>query len=296
MNTRYNIDTAALLAEVNIGVWSGRKLDRAVSDELNTEKNAASRDASRVNKNLLAGRPELAKIIQFGGQLRLWMHGQTLPWSDSGVRLLPVKHFMKFDKEMKQYEVTFWEMVDYFVTAYPTLITAQAMALGDMFSRDDYPAPDSIRDRFNFRVSYMPVPTSGDFRIDVGNEAAAELAAQLAQGNEERVAQALDDVKAKLKAHLMRMSERLTTEVVKDKKGEEVERNKIFKDTLLDGAVELVELVRGLNVVDDPDIEAVRKGLERAVAGVTVEDLRKSEGARTAVKQKVDALLSKYSF
>ena len=122
------------------------------------------------------------------------------------------------------------------------------------------------------------------------------LAAQLTQGNEARVAQALDDVKAKLKAHLMRMSERLATEVVKDKKGEEVERNKIFKDTLLDGAVELVELVRGLNVVDDPDIEAVRKGLERAVAGVSIKDLRESEGARTAVKQKVDALLSKYQF
>ena len=51
---RYNIDTCAMLVEFNTSVWTARKLDRKVSDEVISTKNAASKNAARVNKHLLA--------------------------------------------------------------------------------------------------------------------------------------------------------------------------------------------------------------------------------------------------
>ena len=173
--TRFNIDTCAMLVEVNVRQWTARKLDKTTTEEVLIGKSAGSKGAARVNKNLLAGRPELETINQCVGSIRTYLYDVTLPWSDSGLRLLTTAKFMEFNQRMQEFEDKFNALVDDFVTTYPTLITAQAMALGDMFNRTEYPTPDDIKHRFEFRVNYMPVPTSGDFRVDVGKDAQAEL-------------------------------------------------------------------------------------------------------------------------
>ena len=65
MTTRYNLDTCAMLVEFNASVWTARKLDKGVTDEVVSNKNAGAKDSARVNKNLLAGRDELADIVQY---------------------------------------------------------------------------------------------------------------------------------------------------------------------------------------------------------------------------------------
>jgi hypothetical protein len=61
---RYNIDTCALLVEFASSVWTARKLDKTATDEVVYNKRAASKDAARVNKHLLAGRNELELVQQ----------------------------------------------------------------------------------------------------------------------------------------------------------------------------------------------------------------------------------------
>ena len=51
-----------MLVEFNASVWTARKLDRSTSEEVVNSKNAAAKDAARVNKHLLAGRNELEEI------------------------------------------------------------------------------------------------------------------------------------------------------------------------------------------------------------------------------------------
>ena len=76
---RYNIDTCALLVEFNASVWTARKLDRGVTDEVIYEKGAGAKDAARVNKHLLAGRPELEVIQKHVGMIRTFVYDNTLP-------------------------------------------------------------------------------------------------------------------------------------------------------------------------------------------------------------------------
>jgi len=166
--TRYNIDTCALLVELNVSQWTARKLDRSTTDELVTNKNAQSKGAARVNKNLFAGRSELEVVGKHVTEVRSYVYDNTLPWSDSGIRLLPSARFMEFNTKLQEAEDKFYGLVTEFVTVYPSLITAQAMALGDMFNRNDYPHHNDIEHRFNFNVNYMPVPASGDFRATNG--------------------------------------------------------------------------------------------------------------------------------
>lgn len=289
--TRYNIDTCAMLTEFNASVWTARKLDKSATEEVVTAKNAGAKDAARVNKHLLAGRNELEVIQSMVGRARAFVYDNTLPWSDSGLRLLPTANFEKFVAKMNDFESEFSTLVTNFVDIYPTLITAQAMALGDMFKRDEYPTQNEIMTKFAFRVNYMPVPTAGDFRVDVGNAAMDDIKAKLARLAEERVEEAMKDVRARLGEHLKRMSDRLTTDWVA---GEAKQRR--FHDSLVDGALELCDLTKNLNVVGDVELESARAELEQLLCGVTPDELRKNHAVRQDTKKAVDDLLSKFSF
>lgn len=289
--TRYNIDTCAMLTEFNASVWTARKLDKSATEEVVTAKNAGAKDAARVNKHLLAGRNELEVIQSMVGRARAFVYDNTLPWSDSGLRLLPTANFEKFVAKMNDFESEFTTLVTNFVDIYPTLITAQAMALGDMFKRDEYPTQNEIMTKFAFRVNYMPVPTAGDFRVDVGNAAMDDIKAKLARLAEERVEEAMKDVRTRLGDHLKRMSDRLTTDWIA---GEAKQRR--FHDSLVDGALELCDLTKNLNVVNDAELEATRAELEKLLCGVTPDELRKNHAVRQDTKKAVDDLLNKFSF
>ena len=289
--TRFNIDTCAMLVEVNVRQWTARKLDKTTTEEVLIGKSAGSKGAARVNKNLLAGRPELETINQCVGAIRTYLYDVTLPWSDSGLRLLTTAKFMEFNQRMQDFEDKFNALVDDFVTTYPTLITAQAMALGDMFNRNEYPTPDDIKHRFDFRVNYMPVPTSGDFRVDVGNDAQAELQNKLAKLADERIENAMGDIKTRLKDHLKRMSDRLTVDYTGHKA-----QPRMFHASLLETANELCSLAKDLNITGDKDLEEARIKLHEAVNGLDVDDLRKDLDTRQAVKKDVDSILSKFNF
>ena len=288
---RLNIDTCAMLVEFNASVWTARKLDKTTTSEVVASKNAGAKDAARVNKHLLAGRTELDIIQQAVGRARQFVYDNTAPWSDSGLRLLPTINFMKFTERMNDFEEEMETLVKAFVIIYPTLITAQALALGDMFKRDDYPSANEMMTKFSFRVNYMPVPSSGDFRVDVGNQAQAELKARLESLTQERIDSAMADVRERLSTHLKRMSDRLTTDYI----GGEAKQRR-FHDTLVDGALELCDLTKALNVTNDVTLETARSQLEQLLVGVTPTDLRKNEAIRQDVKRNVDAILDKFNF
>lgn len=285
---RRNIDTSALLVEINISCWTARRLDRSISDEVNTEKRA-NRGAARVTKNLLADRPELEAIQKHCSAARTYLYTHTLPWSDSGLRLLPTIKFMKFNQRMGDFEAQFDDLVNSFIEVYPTLITAQAMALGDMFDRNEYPTPESIKRKFSFGVNFLPIPDAGDFRVDVGNAAQEELRVELQRLSDERVANAMSDIKARVGEHLERMSDRLTVDV---QDGEEKPRR--FHGSLIDTARDLCDLAKELNVVRDVELEKARLALKDAIKDYTADDLRDNFETRASVKKQVDRVLEKF--
>lgn len=289
--TRYNIDTCALLVEFNASVWTARKLDRNTSDEVMANKNAVAKDAARVNKHLLAGRQELEVIQKHVGAVRLYVYENTLPWSDTGIRLLPTSKYFEFNDRMGQMQEEFVELVNKFVDAYPTLITAQAMALGDMFDRNEYPSANEMAHKFSFRLNYMPVPKAGDFRVDVGNDAQSELQMKLAKLADERIELAMKDARDRLKNHLERMMERLKVEEVNG----EVRKSRIHA-SLVESGLELCNVLKALNLTNDPDLESARAKLESVLNGVDVDDLRKHDSARVEVRAQVAEIMDKFNF
>jgi hypothetical protein len=288
---RYSIDTCALLVEFNASVWTARKLDRKVTDEVVRDKHAKATDAGRFNKHLLAGRNELENIVKFVAAVRGFVYDNTMPWSDNGQRLLPAIKFLKFDSDMRERQDEFEKMVKEFIKLYPTLITAQAMQLGAMFSRDDFPPVSDIPSKFGWTLGYLPVPSAGDFRIDVGNEAQKELKQKLEELANKRTADAHQSLWDRLHEHLKRMADRLQVDTIS---GEEKPRK--FHDTLVTNGLELCDMLKSLNITNDPALESARARLERALLGLDPDDLRKDMTTRKGVEQEVKDILSKFQF
>jgi hypothetical protein len=288
---RYNIDSCALLVEFNASVWTARKLDKNATDEVVVSKRAGAKDAARVNKHLLAGRNELDVIQKHVNAVRTYVYENTLPWSDTGIRLLPTSKFMDFNDRMGKLEEEFVELVNDFVQVYPSLITAQAMALGDMFDRSEYPSAGEMSHKFSFRLNFMPVPKAGDFRVDVGNEAQEELQKKLAKLADERIELAMKEARERLKSHLERMMERLKVEEVNGK----VTKSRIH-DSLVEGGLELCDVLKALNLTNDPVLEKARATLERLLRTVDVDDLRKHDSARVEVRTQVAEIMDKFNF
>ena len=192
---------------------------------------------------------------------------------------------------MGKFEEEFVKLVNEFVTVYPTLITAQAMALGDMFDRSEYPSAEEIAHKFSFRVNYMPVPKAGDFRVDVGNEAEKELQDKLSKLADERIEAAMSDARDRLKTHLGRMMERLKVEEVNGK----VVKSRIH-DSLIEGGLELCDALRALNLTNDAMLESARAQLEKLLRTVDTTDLRKHDSARVEIRTQVADIIDKFNF
>ena len=51
-----------------------------------------------------------------------------------------------------------------------------------------------------------------------------------------------------------------------------------------------------LNITRDPQLEEARRGLERAISGVDISDIKDDGAVREDVKSKLDAILKKYEW
>lgn len=298
MNNSISIASSAMLVELSISSWTARKLDKKVSAEVDVAKNTKVSTVN-VNKNLMAGTGVLESILKYASGARTWHLSQTLPWSDNGSRLIPMSNFITYKEQLNVLENNYMALIDKFIDSYPNLVIAAAFQLGDLFDRAEYPEVHTLRNRFKFSYNFFPVPTAGDFRIDINEEAKAEILANCDTAYQERLNNAMRDAWARLHDCLTRMSDRLQYDEVDDEvdgRWERVLKPRIFRDSLMDNANELINMLKHLNITQDPKLELARAELEASIKGYDVSDLRASFTAREAVKQKVDLILSKFNF
>lgn len=291
-----SIQNSSMLIDLNISAWTGRKLDKKVSEEIDSTKGTKSR-AGNYNKDLLAGTDKLDQVQKLVGAIRTWHYEQTLPWSDGGSRLLPMANFFDYKATLNNFEQKFNDAVEDFLTEYPQLVSAAAFQLGTLFDRSEYPDVEDLRRKFKFKFAFCPLPDVGDFRVDCGEEVKRELQAQYEQFYTNKLNDAMKDVWTRLHETLTHMSNKLADAPVSRKTKDGGENyTQVFRDSLVTNAIELCGLLTKLNVTDDPKLEEARHKLERAVAGLDANTLRDSDTLRHGVKKQVDDILSAFNF
>ena len=278
--TAPNLASSCIQIDFSVGTATLRKLDKKASAEVEIQNNAHPRMAN-VHKKLLGDCQELIAIRKFVGNVRNSHYRMTLPWSDMGMRIIPTTKYFDYHKQMTEYQNEFYTMLDKFIGVYDWAVIQAETTLGDMFNKNDYPSVDTLRAKFNWRLSYIPMPDAGDFRVDIGNEQADAIREQCAEYYSTMFHQAIQEIAEPLK----NMSERLDYSNGEDKK--------VFRDTLVSNVVTAIDL---LGVTSDPKFAKIKQELDHAFTGITPDALREDPYLRRTTKQAVDNAIASLDF
>lgn len=282
--TAPTISSSAMLVELNISTWTGRKYDKSVSAEIDIQKQTTAR-AGNYNKILFASEPRFEAIGKHAGNARTHHYFATMPWSDSGLRLLTTAMYFDYQKNITEMEQEFYRLVADCIADWDNMINRARVKLGTMFNLEDYPSKEDVLSKFRFSVKYAPVPDVGDWRVDVGNEAQQQLKESYAQFYQENIDNAYKDVWERTYEALSSMSTKLSGN-----------KKQIFRDSLVSNVADMVDLLDKFNVTGDVKMSRAKAKIENALRGITPDALREDDDLRLDTKSKVDALMKEFSW
>lgn len=268
-------DKRAMLVELTIRQWTARKHDKGVSQEV--DQLHAARHGGRYNKQLIA-KSALEAIAKEAGTIRSYHYSRTLPWGNNGQRLLPAKLFMEYRTEIAEHQREFNRLADVFVTEYPALVNDARQHLGTLFNSADYPGATQIRKAFGIELDFFPVPTSGDFRVDVASDERAQLQAQIEEATRTRQKAATQACYIRIKETLERM------------KNQCVPGKTRITTSLVDDVYDLAKILDVLNINDDPDLTRIGDEIRRDLL-VSADNLRNSPSMRKQVGERASEIL-----
>ena len=283
-----SISASAVLVELNISVWPASKIDREITDKVNSDAGAV-RGASQTKKNLFAGTSLRKDISDFAARVRLYHNKHTLPWADKGERMLPTALFMDYKQTMNGFEQTFNMMCNNFYIEYPRLVAEAPTALQGLHKAEDYPELTDVRLKFGFRRTVKPVPEAGDFRLDIPAYDLEEMRSEFMSQQDRKLAEAMREPWERLHKTLVAMSEKLT-----DVEGDDGKKR--YHDTLLTNPLELCALLTKLNITNDPKLEEARRQVEVAMLNADMESIKEDADTRSELKSKVDAIINKFEW
>lgn len=276
------LSSSAVLVYLNIKSWSAKTIDREVSSEVIANKQCKTAKAGAFTKQLLGDSVELDRIQKKGAQIRLWFHQNTLPWSDTGQRLLPAVHIQEFSRKLGEHEQEYHQLVLEFQAAYRQAVQIAQFGLDSMFKASDYPDESTIPSRFQLSYTMSPLPESGDFRVDIGRMGLDDLRERYETAQTQRVTDAMLEVRDRVKTAIVRVANQWRLE------------GKMYQSSV-DAALELCEALEGFNLTRDPELDAISREFRSVLSGYDLKDMKKDEAVRTAAHTELTGLMDKFS-
>jgi hypothetical protein len=278
-----SISSSAMLVELSIGMWTGRKKDKKASEEAASANNA-QKGVTRVTKDLLFECEELNALVTFAANVRNSHYNSTLPWSDMGPRLLPTPRYFAYHKNMSALQAEFIRLRDLLLNVYDLEVAQQQAKQGNLYNPDEYPTSEQLRSKFSFRLNYVPLPDAGDFRLDIGNEALASLQEQYQAHYTGQVDAAMRDIWQRLYKTLSTLSAQLSDQTADGK------TPKIFA-SVFDRALEIIDMMETCNITGDMTMQVMQRRLSQAFKDVTIKDIKDDAYLRHETKQAIDAAI-----
>jgi hypothetical protein len=201
-------------------------------------------------------------------------------------------YYEEVEQGMASYGRRFNQLVDILVDNWNTEISKQAFERGSMFDRSEYPDVSEIRSKFSFDFNVRPMPLAGDFRLDVGNEALQKLQDMYNAEIQRCVNRAMADAWDRLRQHVEWIRERCAAVL---QHGGEGKKPKLY-ESMIDNGVELCEILRTLNITNDPALEEARTQLHKALLSTDIDSLRESKEVQEKLKNAADSIADKFDW
>lgn len=273
------LSNRAMLVSLHISAWAARKQDKRETQDV-AQKHQTAINVARVNKSLLPGAETLDNIHKLVGEIRTEFYRRSLPWSH-GTQIIKSSGFLEFSEVLGNYRRRFDDARDVFCVDYPRLVREAPAKMNGLFDINDYPEVDQVASKFSMRLAFMPVPDAEDWRVDVGDENLEILRDSITREVEGAASEAMTAAWQRIYDVVSKAYERLSTP------------DNIFKDSLVQNAVDLCRILPDLNITDDPHLEDLRRQLERSLCSTTPGALRASPQKRTEVSDQLAGIMSK---
>lgn len=268
------LDEKAMLVKASISQWSARRHDKEATKTVEDKYNAVG--VGRFNKVLMES-AILKAINKKANEIRSFHYENTLPWNDEGWRIMPAKNFQYYSQKMRVHESEITSLFDAFSMSFNTLLNDAKLKLNGLFNPTDY--PESVRDHFDFKVSVKPLPVGDDFRVDlpeaertrIRNEINSETAQGLKAGHA--------DLYKRLYEGIKHMAEKLS------------DSKSVFRDSLVNNLCEFCEMIPRLDMMDDPELEKIRREAEEKLCQFPAQTLRDKKIIRQDVANDAKTIL-----
>lgn len=272
-----DLRTRAMLTTLNISVWNPKRVDKVATLET-LIKHQASRDAGAFIKNLL---PEGAidRVKKAEGLLRRKFYHFTLPWRDDGIRILPTPAWEDFSTAIREARSEFDEAVGEFLVNYDAHRAKAKIALNGLFSENDYPPVEVVREKFGLRINWFPLPNSEDFRVDLPESLREELGREINDSVVDAMHGANAELRERFSFALTKVVERLG------------EPDKVFHNTLVTNLRDLCQQIPKLNVMGDDELNRMVAQAE-SIAKLEPDQIRADDTVRETAAKTAEDILS----
>jgi len=280
-----NVPTLAgsmVLVELHHHVPTFRKKDKKRTARVNAEA-GAKRKAASVNTKYLECE-ELTAVEKVKSDHYDFHIASTMPWLDGGIRGLANRYLTEYMEESSGWEELFNEKVAEFGEVYAWESSKEQARMGKLYDPSLYPDWEIVRRKFGVEVRYMPLPTAGDFRCDIQQDAMEYMQSEYEKSLVERIEAGNVDI-------LKRVIEPVNN-LIKMIDYDDGDKPTGFRDTLIPNVEKVLHIMRVANISDDPRIETARVDLERIIGSVSCDTLRESGQLRRTTKQEVEAVMA----
>ena len=277
------LDEKAVLISVKRNMYSPYKLDREESKKYG---------AGNVNKHLFEGRDNKVKeTISFFTEVYTYVKDNTVPWT-TGVDMLNIDHYWDFTSGLRHRVDEANNAVDVLCKHWDDEVKTDLDRLGkialakgkpNLANADDYPNVDELRSKFGIHIRYMPVPTTGDFRVGISDEDKASLQQQLDDAEVNASTHVINSMIEPMQRAVAKLSVPIGTD------------GSVFRDTLIDNMVDVAERMNKINISDDAVVQQKindLRDLASVYSGSGKDILRSSQTVREQAVSKIDSLVS----
>lgn len=280
------LSSKALLVKLTIKRAALTRKDQALTDQIQAQQNDQS--LTVLTKLFRDKNSPVYQVMQKVSEVYGYHKDNTLPWVDSGPRLLPSAQYMDYTAEMRHRIAVVDNMLNQWMPQYDMLVDADIKyrnggQLTGRATADDYPTASEFRQRMSFDLRFQPMPDQSHFLFDLSEDDtkafddAIHEAARLAKAD--AIGRMLDPLK-----HLVK---KLSTPIDTD--------GSIFRDSAIENIVEGCKAARRLMLEDTPDLKAEIDQLENMATSYVfgADSLRNSPDTREAAAKRLAEVADK---
>lgn len=263
--------------------WFGtrKSLSREQKAQAADTFHAEGKYLSAGKKLIDTGDPSFRAVTAVRTQVNSFFKGTSLPYPESGIRLVPQGTLDEINVRMLQFQAQLAEAVEALDARFDELKYEARNRLGDLFNESDYPT--TLRGLFEIGWDFPSVEPPEYLR---------RLNPQLYQEECDRVKSRFDEAvqlaEIAFTEELNRMVEHLAERLTGAADG----TPKVFRDSAIDNLTEFFERFKRLNIGSNEELEQVVERARQVIDGVAPQTLRDNDTLRQRISGQLAAVQS----